>query len=118
MEQLIKCDIAYDPIQATEILRWLEDNQKIFQVENSGVIKVIHDRNISNFDRHQRQLQEEWLLMHTKNEFGPSCAVKEAREIAAVAIVREEEQQQQKRRHYHKHQPKKQQQQTEVYFSQ
>jgi hypothetical protein len=109
-----------DLIQANELLRWLEDNQEIFLVEDSGLINVITYRNISNFDRHQRQLQEEWLLLHTK-EFGPSCAIEEARELAAAAIVREEEDQKQqnKKRWYHRHVPTKKQteeQQWEVCF--
>jgi hypothetical protein len=81
--------IASDPIQANQVLRYLEDNQKIFLVEDSGLVNVITYRNISSFDRHQRQLQEEWL-MRTK-EFGPSCAIEEAREIAALQIVRKKE---------------------------
>ena len=112
--------IASDLIQANEVLRWLEEYHEIFLVEDSGLVNVTTYRNISNFDRHQRQLQEQWLLLlHTK-EFGPSCAIEEAREIAVAAIVREEEQEQQTKEKKKKPRPKKQAQQQiqEVYFSQ
>ena len=103
-----------DFVQANEVLRYLEDNPKIFQVEDSGLVNVITYRNISSLDRHQQQLQEQWLLLHTK-EFGPSCAIEEAREIAEAAIVREEEDQKQqnKKRRYHIHVPTKKQTEEE-----
>jgi hypothetical protein len=116
IEQLIKSGIvsSSDLIQANEVLRWLEDNHEIFLVEDSGLVNVTTYRNISNFDRHQRQLQEQWRLLHTK-ELRPSCAIEEAREIAAAAIVREEEEQKQqnKKRRYHSHVPTKKQTEEE-----
>jgi hypothetical protein len=93
IDELMKSGLVSsdDLIRANEWLRWLEDDHEIFPVEHSGLIMFTLQRNISSFDRHQRQLQEEWLLLLTK-EFGPSCAIEEAREIAALEIVGKKEQ--------------------------
>jgi hypothetical protein len=59
VEELRK--VGFSEIQATEGLRNLEDNHKIFLIEESAVLKVILNRNISQYEREQSRLQESWI---------------------------------------------------------
>ena len=59
IEELRK--VGFSEIQATEGLRNLEDNHKIFLIEDSGVLKVILHRNISQYEREQSRFQESWI---------------------------------------------------------
>ena len=54
-------ELGFSEIEANQGLRNLEDNHKIFLIEESGLLKVLLYRNISEFERQQKQLQDAWL---------------------------------------------------------
>ena len=54
-------ELGFSEIEANQGLRNLDDNHKIFLIEESGLLKVLLYRNISEFERQQKQLQDAWL---------------------------------------------------------
>ena len=70
MKHLTGEEFDLTQIEAAQKIRSLVNNDLLILVEDSGLVMFKLYRNISNFERHQRELQEAWLGANELKTFG------------------------------------------------